>query len=90
MDSIDLVRDQLSSILDAQLSVVSNRLNMVMKRMAALSTILMSVNLVAAIYGMNFKIMPELDWPLGYAWALGLMLMTGVFLALLFRRIDWL
>ena len=90
MDSVDLVRDQLTSLLDAQLSVVSNRLNTVMKRMTALSTILMSINLVAANYGMNFKIMPELDWPWGYAWALGLMLMTGIFLALLFRRIDWL
>jgi magnesium transporter len=90
MDSVDLVRDQLTSLLDAQLSVISNRLNMVMKRMAALSTILMSINLVAANYGMNFRVMPELEWPFGYAWALGLMVVTGLILALIFKRIDWL
>jgi magnesium transporter len=89
-DSIDLVRDQLTSLLDAQLSVVSNRLNTVMKRMAALSTILMSVNLVAANYGMNFTVMPELGWPWGYGWALFLMVGIGVGLALVFKRIDWL
>lgn len=89
-DSIDLVRDQLTSLLDAQLSVVSNRLNTVMKRMTALSTILMSANLVAANYGMNFTAMPELEWPFGYAWALFLMVATGAGLALVFKRIDWL
>jgi magnesium transporter len=90
LDGVDLARDQLTSVLEAQLSVVSNRLNSVMKRMAALSTILMSVNLVAANYGMNFQVMPELGWPWGYGWALGLMVATGVLLAVVFRRIDWL
>ena len=90
MDSVDLVRDQLTNLLDAQLSVISNRLNTVMKRMTALSTILMSVNLVAANYGMNFTVMPELGWPFGYAWALALMVAVGAGLALVFRRIDWL
>jgi len=90
LDAVDLAREQLTSLLDAQLSVVSNRLNTVMKRMAALSTILMSVNLVAANYGMNFTVMPELGWPWGYAWALGLMVATGVILALVFKRVDWL
>ena len=89
-DSIDLARDQLTSLLDAQVSVVSNRLNVVMKRMTALSTILMSANLVAANYGMNFHYMPELDRPWGYGWALFLMVLTGVGLAVIFRRIDWL
>jgi magnesium transporter len=90
MDSIDVARDQLTGLLDAQLSVVSNRLNSVMKRMTALATILMSVNLVASNYGMNFTRMPELEWPLGYTWALGLMLLVGVVLAVIFKRIDWL
>lgn len=90
MDSIDVAREQLTGLLDAQLSVVSNRLNSVMKRMTALATILMSVNLVASNYGMNFTHMPELAWPYGYAWALGLMVVIGVILTAVFRRIDWL
>jgi magnesium transporter len=90
IDSIDLARDQLSGLLEAQLSVVSNRLNTVMKRMTALSTILMSVNLVASNYGMNFSRMPELEWPHGYAWALGLMVVVGAVLTVIFKRMDWL
>ena len=90
LDTVDLNRDQLSGLLDANLTVVSNRLNTVMKRMTALSTILMSVTLIASNYGMNFDVMPELHWGYGYAWALGLMAAVGVSLALLFKRIDWL
>jgi magnesium transporter len=90
LDSVDLARDQLTGLLDAHLSVVSNRLNVVMKRMTALSTILMSANLVAANYGMNFTVMPELGWPYGYAWALALMVGICTILLLIFKRVDWL
>jgi magnesium transporter len=61
-----------------------------MKRMTALSTILMSINLVASNYGMNFSRMPELEWPHGYAWALGLMVVVGAVLTVIFKRMDWL
>lgn len=90
LDNIDLQRDQLSGLLEANLSIVSNRLNFVMKRMTALATILMSVNLIASNYGMNFEVIPELHWGFGYAWALGLMVLVGLVLTLVFRRIDWL
>src|SRR3712207_8132818 len=55
--------------LDTFLSVQSNRLNQVVKVLTVTSIVLMSVTLVAGIYGMNFKHMPELDWRFGYAWA---------------------
>jgi len=90
LDSIDLYRDQLSGLLEAHLSVVSNRLNVVMKRMTALATILMSVTLVAGVYGMNFANMPELQWEYGYYYALGLMVALGLILTYVFKRIDWL
>jgi magnesium transporter len=90
LDTVDLYRDQLSGLLEAQLSVVSNRLNFTMKRMTALATILMSVNLIASNYGMNFDNMPELRWEYGYFFTLGLMVMVGLLLAVAFRRFDWL
>ncbi len=90
MDTVDLNRDQLSGLLDAHLAVVSNRLNGVMKRMTALSTILMSVTLVASNYGMNFDVMPELHLTYGYPLALGFMVAVGIVLLLVFKRIDWL
>ncbi|MDP8924575.1 MAG: magnesium/cobalt transporter CorA [Chloroflexota bacterium] len=90
LESVDLYRDQLSGLLDAQLAVVSNRLNVTVKRMTALATVLMSVNLIASNYGMNFETMPELQWEIGYPYALGLMVAVGVILTVIFKRIDWL
>ena len=89
-DAIDTYRDLLSSALDAHLSMTSYHLNEVVKRLTSSSIILMSMTLIAGIYGMNFAHMPELDWRLGYAWALGLMVAVGAALVALFRRIDWL
>lgn len=89
-EAVDSYRDLLTSALDAHLSMVSYRLNDVVKRLTSSSIILMSMTLIAGIYGMNFIHIPELDWQLGYAWALGLMLLIGGGLIVLFRRIDWL
>ena len=62
----------LSSTMDAYLSVSGNRMNKIMKRLTSISTILMSVTLIAGIYGMNFTLMPELRWRYGYVYALAL------------------
>jgi magnesium transporter len=89
LDQLDLQRDLLASALEANLSVTSNNLNAIMKRLTAFTVILMVPTLIAGIYGMNFKAMPELSWPLGYPLALGLMLLTMVGAAVFFRRRDW-
>lgn len=89
-DTIDTLRDLLGATMDAYLSVSGNRMNMVMKRLTSISAILMSVTLIAGIYGMNFDFMPELKWRYGYVGTLGSMLAVGVSLYLYFRRIKWL
>jgi len=89
LDSVDNYRDLLGSVLDAHLSVTSNRLNQTMKTLTASSIILMGMTLVASVYGMNFDHIPELSWTLGYWWALGLMALIGASLVVVFRRIDW-
>ncbi|MBI6546280.1 MAG: magnesium/cobalt transporter CorA [Cyanobacteria bacterium NC_groundwater_1444_Ag_S-0.65um_54_12] len=76
-DTLDLYRDLASSVQETFLTMVSNRLNLSMKRLTAATITLMSISLVASIYGMNFRIMPELTWQHGYAWALGLMAAIG-------------
>jgi magnesium transporter len=90
LDSIDLYREQLSSVLDVYLTISSNRLGFVVKRMTALSTILMSLALIASIYGMNFELTPSGENPFGFEFALTLMAFLGTGLALMFRKIDWL
>ncbi|HRF59121.1 MAG TPA: magnesium/cobalt transporter CorA [Fimbriimonadaceae bacterium] len=88
-ENIDLNRDILATILDAQLNIVSNNLNQVMKVMTALATILMSVGLIAGIYGMNFRVMPELAWHWGYPFAIGLMAFVAALEYVIFRRLKW-
>jgi magnesium transporter len=46
--------------------------------------------LVASIYGMNFKHMSELDWPLGYLWAIALMIASAILPYYYFKRRGWL
>ena len=89
-DTIDTLRDMLSSTMDAYLSISGNRMNTIMKRLTSISTILMSVTLVAGIYGMNFDYMPELKWRYGYVGALLSMVVIGLAIYFYFRKIKWL
>jgi magnesium transporter len=89
-DTIDIYRDMLSSVLEANLTMVSHTLNVVVKRLTSYSIILMSISIIAGIYGMNFIFMPELDWRFGYPFALGLMVAIATLEVCIFRRIDWL
>jgi magnesium transporter len=88
-DTIDTLRDLLSSTMDAYLSVSGNRMNQVMKRLTSISTILMSVTLIAGIYGMNFVFMPELRWRFGYVFALLSMVVVGLALYVYLKKVKW-
>jgi magnesium transporter len=54
------------------------------------SVALLPPTLIASLYGMNFKFMPELDWSLGYPYALALMTASALFPMWYFRRRGWL
>jgi magnesium transporter len=89
-DELDTQRDLVTSILEAHLSVVSNRLNEVVLRLSSWAGIVLVPTLIAGIYGMNFREMPELHWQLGYPYALGLMALSAAILWVRFRRAGWL
>jgi len=89
LETLDLYRDLVAAALEANLSVTSNNLNTVMKRLTAFTVVLMIPTLIAGIYGMNFHAMPELSWPLGYPFALGVMAIGIVGAAAWFKRNDW-
>lgn len=88
-DTVDLYRDQLSTTMDANLSIVSNDLNKVMRTLTSASIILMADSLIAGIYGMNFVNIPELHWSFGYFYCLALMLVVSLLLVAVFRRLRW-
>ena len=90
IDALETFRDMLSGMLDIYLSSVSNRMNEVMKVLTIIATIFIPLTLVAGIYGMNFKYMPELDTPWGYPMVYIIMLAVSAVMLIYFRRKKWL
>jgi magnesium transporter len=90
METIESFRDMLSAMLDIYLSSISNRMNAVMKALTIIATIFMPLTFLAGVYGMNFKNMPELEWPWGYPFVLSIMGGIGVSMLIYFKRKKWL
>ncbi len=89
-EQVSAQRELLTSVLQANLALVSVNQNIVVKQISAVAGIIAVPTFVASVYGMNFDNMPELQWHFGYAYALALMGVCVVALAAFFRRIDWL
>jgi magnesium transporter len=104
LERVDAFRQLLTNILQVNAALVGQRQNEEMarmteagydqneqvKRISSWAAILFAPTLIASIYGMNFTHMPELNWPLGYPFALLLMLVLGVALYTIFKRRGWL
>ncbi len=90
IELIDNVRDILTSAREVQLALESMRLNVVMKKVTSWAAIILIPTLIAGIYGMNFRHMPELSWQIGYPLALGMMTLAAGALYWVFKRRDWL
>jgi magnesium transporter len=89
-ESLRSMSSRTAFLLDATLGMISNEQNQIIKLFSVMAVMLMPPTLVASVYGMNFKNMPELDWPHGYPMALGLMLISAVIPFIYFRRKGWL
>ena len=90
IDTVETLRDMASGMLEVYLTSVSNRMNEVMKVLTIIATIFIPLTFIAGVYGMNFKHMPELDWPWGYPLVMGVMLGLGASMVLWFRHRKWL
>ncbi|MBL7200674.1 MAG: magnesium/cobalt transporter CorA [Anaerolineae bacterium] len=90
IDAVETFRDMLSGMLDIYLSSVSNRMNEVMKLLTIIATVFIPLTFVAGLYGMNFKYMPELQWPWGYPMAWAIMIAIALLMVAYFRRKKWL
>ncbi len=89
-DAISTQRELLTSVLQANLGVISVQQNDVVKKISGWAAIITVPTLIASIYGMNFDHMPELHWRVGYPLALTTMVVAGLFLHRLLRRAGWL
>lgn len=89
IESVEIMREILSEMLDIYLSSVSQRMNQVVKVLTVISTIFMPLTFLVGVYGMNFDVMPELRWRWGYPVVWGVMLTVVVSMLVLFRRKKW-
>jgi magnesium transporter len=89
-EQVSAQRELLTSVLQANLALVSVNQNIVVKRISAWAALVAVPTFIASVYGMNFDHMPELHWRIGYPLSLALMAVCVVALVRFFRRIDWL
>lgn len=89
IDSVEELRDILSSMVDIYLSSVSYRMNDVMKVLTVIATIFIPLTFIAGVYGMNFENMPELKWRWGYPVVMLGMTFVGVSMFIYFKKRRW-
>jgi magnesium transporter len=89
-DHASYLAGKITFVLDAMLGVVNLEQNNIIKLFSVMAVVLMPPTLIASIYGMNFKAMPELDWPHGYPIALVMMLCAAIVPYYFFKWKKWL
>lgn len=88
-DMIEADREMTADLRDSYISLNSNRMNSIMKTLTVITTIFMPLTFIAGIYGMNFVVMPELEWKYGYFIILSFMVLLGGGMFSWFRRRGW-
>src|SRR5688500_13265631 len=87
--SIDNLRDTVTTAISVNLSLITIQENEVTKRLAAYAALVAVPTMIAGVYGMNFANMPELQWRWGYPAAVATMVLIDVYLVYRFRKAKW-
>jgi magnesium transporter len=88
--SLDTLRDTVTTAIQVNLAMITIGESEVTKRLAAYAALVAVPTMIAGIYGMNFEVMPELQWAFGYPLALTAMVALDVYLFFRFRKAGWL
>lgn len=89
-DHASFLSGKISFLLDAVLGMITIQQNGIIKIFSVAAVVFLPPTLVASLYGMNFKFMPELEWVYGYPWAIGLMILSAILPFLYFKQKGWL
>lgn len=89
-DHAGFLSQKITFLLDATLGMINIEQNAIIKIFSVAAVVFLPPTLVASSYGMNFEYMPELEWLLGYPWALGLMVVSAIIPYLFFKKRGWL
>ena len=90
IESLESIRDTLSSMMDIYMASVSQRVNLELRALTVVAMLFMPATLIAGIFGMNFDYMPWLKDHNGFWWAIGLMATIATIMILIFWRRQWL
>jgi magnesium transporter len=88
-ETVEQQREITNSLMEIYLSMMSNKMNEVMKVLTVIATIFIPLTFIVGIYGMNFKYMPELEWPWAYFAVWGVMIAVVIAMVVYFRRKNW-
>ena len=86
----NFIANKVTFLLDATLGMINLEQNNIIKIFSVAAAAFLPPTLIASIYGMNFSVMPELDWQFGYPLAIGLMVLSAVLPLWYFKRKGWL
>ncbi len=89
-DHASFLASKITLLLDATLGMISIEQNAIIKIFSVAAVVFLPPTLVASIYGMNYKFMPELEWHFGYPFAIGLMILSALLPYWFFKRKGWL
>jgi magnesium transporter len=89
-EAVERARELVNGLINTHLSVLSNRMNEVMKTLTIIASIFVPLTFIAGLYGMNFRHMPELDFPWAYPALLAVMVFVAGGMVVYFRRKGWL
>ena len=82
--------DKINFLMDATVGFININQNKIIKIFSVASVALLPPTLIASVYGMNFRAMPELEWEYGYVYAIGVMIASAIVPMLYFRKRGWL
>ncbi len=89
-DQATFLSNKINFLLDATLGLINLQQNQIIKIFSVAAVVFLPPTLVASIYGMNFKHLPELEWEFGYLWAIGVMITSAILPYYFFKRRGWL
>jgi magnesium transporter len=89
VETIEIFREMTSGMLDLYISLVSNKMNEVMKVLTIFAAIFIPLTFFAGVYGMNFEFMPELKWKPAYFIWWGVIVALVVVMIKYFKRKKW-
>ena len=90
IETIEVLRDMSSGLLDLYMNSTSNKMNEIMKVLTIMTSIFIPLTFIAGVYGMNFKYMPELEYRYGYFAILGVMVVVVIAMLIYLKRRKWL